>query len=67
MKSVTKKILVGDLLEDPIFGYLSVVLRTEYLLALPFRHDFVSSQGEMLYPLILVFLFPNRLKNLDLR
>ena len=50
MKSVTKKILVGDLLEDPIFGYLSVVLRTEYLLALPFRHDFVSSQGEMLYP-----------------
>ena len=49
MKSVTQKILVGDLLEDPVLGYLSIVLRTEHLLALPFPHDCIPAHGKLLY------------------
>ena len=48
MKSVTQKILVGDFLEDPVLGYLSVVLWTEHLLSLPFPHDCIPAHGKLL-------------------
>ena len=50
MKSVTQKILVGDLLEDSVLGHLAVVFWTEYLFALPFVRDRIPTRGEFLRP-----------------